>query len=183
MNIFALSNDPCIAAVYAVDSHVRKMPTESAQMLSTIWQRDPYPPEVAYKATHLHHPCTVWAGVTTGNYRWLFDHAVALVHEKSYRWPERRLHAVARVLVALREPPACVPVGPLLPFAQCMPEPYRQADPVAAYRFFYTHGKRHLHAWTRREAPWWLNLYADCKPATLAGQQPNIPATQNALAA
>jgi hypothetical protein len=166
MNIFALSNDPVVAAIYCADSHVVKMPLESAQMLSTVWASHPDCPCVAYTPTHQNHPCTRWASLTTGNYLWLHAHAVALVREKLYRYGGT--HAVTRVLAALREPPPSVPAGPLLPFAQCMPDEYHVAgDPVSAYRQFYALGKRHLHSWRRRESPWWLRLYLDCKPATL----------------
>ncbi len=169
MNIFALSHDPITAAMYAVDAHVVKMPLESAQLLSTIWRREPDCPPEAYAATHKNHPCTHWAALTTGNYVWLYEHAVALVREKLYRYPDRPVHASLRVLRALREPPPSVPSGPLLPFVRCMPEAYREPDdtPVHAYRLYYAYGKRHLHSWRRRGAPWWLPFYLDCKPATI----------------
>lgn len=61
MNIFALHQDPQIAAQMHCDKHVVKMILESAHMLSTICGE-------GYKPTHQNHPCTKWARSSRSNF-------------------------------------------------------------------------------------------------------------------
>jgi len=147
MNIFVLDTSPVAAALMQCDKHVVKMVLESAQMLSTICNGP-------YKATHANHPCTLWAKASTGNYRWLHAHAVALAGEYSARYG--KYHKSERVIHDLSQPPADVPEGPLTPFAQCMPEEFKQSCPVQAYRDYYW-TKRAFAEWRKnRPAPnWW----------------------------
>lgn len=160
MNIFALSDDPVLAARYQCDKHVVKMPLEAAQMLSSVWAR--YEPDHInphYAPTHRNHPCTLWAGQTTGNYEWLVRHAIELIEEHHYRYPHSALHASLRVVDALREAPTGTPSGPLAPFTQCMPDLYRRPDPVIAYRLYYLGEKMSFARWTRRLPPYWVAEY------------------------
>ena len=38
-----------------------------------------------YGVTHKHHPCTLWAGESNGNFRWLGELGLALCEEYEYR--------------------------------------------------------------------------------------------------
>jgi Pyrimidine dimer DNA glycosylase len=151
------------------DKHVVKMPLETAQMLSTVWHECSEPasvPPEAYRPSHKHHPCVVWARTTTSNYYWLHDHGIALCDEYTYRYGKR--HASRAVIEALGHPPAardCLPVGPLQPFAQAMPEGCRNpADPVLAYRKYYSEHKREMATWKRRDPPLWFVLRVHALP-------------------
>lgn len=157
MNIFVLHKDPAIAAQMACDQHVVKMPTETAQMLSIIWQDQPVRPVGAYPPTTMHvkHPCTLWIGASTGNYAWAVAHGLALCDEHARRWPANRPHGARRTLLALQSPPDSVPVGPLGPFAQVMPDEYKRPDAIDAYRAFYLGDKVRFARWRKSSPPYW----------------------------
>lgn len=146
MNIFALDLDPTIAARMHLDKHIVKMPLESAQMLSTL-----NAPNAPYKPTHKNHPCTLWAGATTGNYDWLVQLGMALCHEYTYRYG--KVHKCQAVIELLRLAPASVPLGPLTAFALAMPDECKQEDAVLSYQKYYRDHKRSIGAWKNRECP------------------------------
>lgn len=143
----------------ACDQHVVKMPTETAQMLSIVWQNEPVRPRAAYAPTTMHvkHPCTLWIAASTGNYAWAVAHGIALCEEHGYRYPDSPVHAALAVIDALREPPASVPSGPRSAFAQVMPPQYQGPDAIDAYRAFYLHDKVRFARWRRNRLPpyWW----------------------------
>ena len=154
MNRFVLDTDPVVAARYHCDKHVVKMIVEEAQMLSTVHRQFGSFDERLYRATHRHHPCTVWAGASTANYEWAYRLFVELCAEYTRRY--KRVHATARLLAALVSPPAGVPVGGLTSFPQAMPEVLRGDDPVVAYRLFYMLEKARFARWTGCEVPSWF---------------------------
>ncbi len=154
MNRFILDTDPVVAARYHCDKHVVKMIVEEAQMLSTVHRRFGSSDEQLYRATHRHHPCTLWAGESTANYGWALRLFIELCAEYSRRY--KRVHATARLLPALVSPPAGVPVGGLTSFPQAMPEGLRGDDAVVAYRRFYLVEKARFARWTGREVPSWF---------------------------
>jgi len=52
-----------------------------------------------------------------------------------------------------------LPIG-ISEFVQCMPEEFRDKDPVVAYRKYY-HSKASFATWNKgREAPYWWGEYA-----------------------
>ena len=44
----------------------------------------------------------------------------------------------------------------MTPPAQAMPDTYREADPVDAYRCYYIFEKYKMFSWKKREEPEWL---------------------------
>jgi len=158
MNIFALDNDPVTAAQMQCDKHVVKMVLETAQMLSTVhheygsqWV------EGLYRPTHRKHPCTIWAGENTANYRWLMYHFKALAGEYCYRYD--REHLSWQKLNGMLDhcPPTIEIASECTPFARAMPEQYKWFDdPVDSYRMYYAFEKAHILQYTRREMPRWL---------------------------
>jgi len=42
----------------------------------------------------------------------------------------------------------------MTPFALVMPEQYKQADAVEAYRNYYRFEKKHLHQWKQNKPDW-----------------------------
>ena len=108
-----------------------------------------------YRPTHVHHPCTKWAGESLGNWKWLRRLVRKLNVEYGYRFGRDRDHGSAIVAGGLALPP--LPDRGLTEFAQAMPERYRvPGDAVTAYRRFYVAEKAAIASWTRRRRPRWF---------------------------
>lgn len=101
MNIFRTSDSPYESAVVLDDGRVIKMTLETAQILSTALRTHGADHPGLYKATHEKHPCTLWAGETSGNFRWLFAHGWALAGEYQVRFG-REHKSQAVILCAVR---------------------------------------------------------------------------------
>ena len=152
MNIFVLDQDPETAAQMLVDKHCVKMCLESAQILSTVCHANGI--EAPYKATHKSHPCTVWAGVSQGNWEWLIDHSLAMCAEYTHRYG--KTHASQRVIEWCRDNAPEFSDTSRTPFAQAMPDQYKSDCAVVAYRKYYHGEKAHFAKWTNRAVPrWW----------------------------
>jgi len=173
MNLFFLSGDPVQCAEWHADKHVVKMVLETAQLLSSAHRvldgldhtvaadgtraaarKGTLPDErerTLYKITHANHPCAKWVRASSGNYAWAFQLFVALCDEYTFRY--KKTHACERLMRALATPPTGIQRGEMTPPAQAMPDTYKGDDPVAAYRAYYTHDKKHLFAWKGRKAP------------------------------
>jgi hypothetical protein len=152
MNIFILDKDVTKCAQFHTDKHVVKMILESAQMLcaAVILSGG----EAPYRLTHKNHPCTVWARESLSNWLWLRDLMEALNIEWKYRYGHTRNH-LSWDKVKNLTPPSIEDKG-LTKFAMAMPDSYKTADPIVAYRTYYLNDKRHIASWTRREKPsWW----------------------------
>ena len=149
MNIFILDWNQKTCAQWHCDKHVVKMPLESCQMLSTVYHR--YTNDGPYKPTHPKHPCTLWAGQTIENYRWLWHLGWELCKEYTYRY--EKVHACQRILAILRCPPLGLRARGFTAPAQAMPDEYKNADPVVAYHQYYTNEKARLSAWEKRNSP------------------------------
>ena len=175
MNIFIIEPGPRLAARSVCDSHVVKMPVESAQMLSTVqrlldgkqetrltatgrqgryWRLPDEREESLYKAVHIHHPCTVWAGLSRANYIWLCAHGEELCNEYTRRY--ERIHASAAVIEECYRNSWRIPDGPITPFALAMPDEYKCGDAVESYRRYYLAEKRRIAKWRYSRKPtWW----------------------------
>ncbi len=156
MNVFYLDKDPTHAAAMMVDRHVVKMILESAQMLSTAHRLlDDNPPEELYKATHKNHPSSVWVRQSDQHYRWLMYHLVGLAEEYTYRYG--KTHATTRLFPLLKQLPKNIPQNGFTQPPSCMDPKYViSADAVENYRNYYKLGKTHLHSWTKRPPPTWI---------------------------
>lgn len=161
MNIFYLHHCPEQCAKWLCDRHVVKMILETAQLLSTahvVIDGN----QVAYKATHLDHPSTLWVMEAQDNYRWAYRHLQALIEEHQYRYPSSPLHKTARHLEGLSEPPRGIKLTKRTPIKLAMPLILRTLfDGVNAYREYYSIYKRKFKdgrdaTWTRRSPPDWF---------------------------
>jgi hypothetical protein len=162
MNIFVLDNDPRIAARAHCDRHVVKMPSETAQMLSTALHLHGVADDRLWKPTHAGHPCTRWAAATRSNFEWLAELGFALVEEHARRYPHteagRRGHAAGPIIIAALDHLHQVPDGPLTEQPRAMPEALQTAPSVVdAYREFYRASKARFATWRAPARPpaWW----------------------------
>ena len=160
MNIFILDENIEDAVQYTCDKHVVKMITESVQMLSsTMWHVGLEGP---YKQTHINHPCTVWTRESMQNYMWHWDYADALGEEYSHRYNKRHkahltLHRdIPRVIDLPQREVIPMECTGLTPFAQALPDQYKNSDPVQAYRDYYIGDKAHFCTWKNRTIPKWF---------------------------
>ena len=149
MNIFYLSSDPEEAARCHVDRHVVKMLTEYVQILCTVRRLQGL--EAPYRLSHPHHPCVRWAAESLDHWLWLKQLAQALHAEYTFRYG--KLHKAGLVIESLEAPP--LPDAGFREPPQVMPEEYRQASAIEAYRTYYRLGKAHLASWKKRPPPDW----------------------------
>ena len=150
MNIFFLDHDTELCAQSHYDIHVSKMILETAQLLSTAHHLSDSPVrEIVYKMTHKNHPSSVWVRESKSHYEWLFELFCELNREFRYRRGKDHLS-----WVKLKEH---LSVPPELPQNGWMPDQYRNQDSLEAYRTYYAQGKHHLHAYTKRQQPSWMN--------------------------
>jgi hypothetical protein len=156
MNIFAVDNDPRLAAIMLCDKHINKMILESAQMLcAVINERGGSTP---YKTTHKNHPCTIWSRASLDNFWWLTEHAKELNYQYRWRYKKDFNHKSWEVIKDVVKNNQGViknipDLGPT-PFAQAMPEEYRNPDAVVAYRAYYR--TKDFATWSKGiPAPYW----------------------------
>lgn len=156
MNIFVLADDPAQAARDQCNKHVVKMVVESAQLLCTALALGGTPREyLAYRPTHVHHPCTTWLLKSKANIAWLFEHANELNQEYTRRYG--RKHKTGYVLESMTWLMPVADWHEHTPFAQVMPQQWRHDDAVTAYRAFYIAEKARFARWKPRASPpsWW----------------------------
>lgn len=165
MNIFVLDKHPVIAAKYNCDKHVVKMVVELFQQLGSAMIRHGAKPEqmpLTLKGTPLkggyhNHPCTLWCGDTRINYMWASTHAIALCEEYTARYG--KIHSCEAGIKQLADMQYMIPEGPLMPFAQAMPDQYKSHDAVTAYRNYYLNDKKNFAKWSKlNNTPNWWTL-------------------------
>jgi hypothetical protein len=153
LNIFLLDTDIVKCAQYHCDKHVVKMPIEYAQLLSTALIH--LGREAPYLKTHENHPCAVWARLHNGNYTYLYDLAMALGDEYTYRYG--RVHASTEALYSM---PRLLDDKPLerspLPNCTSIKADYPQLNLVDKYRLYYLRDKAHILTFKDREEPEWM---------------------------
>jgi len=187
VNIFALDRDPVRAAQMQCDKHVVKMTLETGQMLSTIQRAysmfdknnpaDQALDALLYRPTHIHHPCTLWAGRSAENYGWLVRHFYALAGEYTYRYNKEHLTFQKLHKIVAKTPEKLKDRHGMTPFALAMPDEYKVGhcvrmegdsldaaveDAVTSYRRYYVNDKANILFYTKRPRPEWLTemLYA-----------------------
>jgi len=172
MNIFVLDTDPHAAARMMCDKHIPKMLIESAQMMASALRRHGLGDEdlpltkrgTPYKGGYPHHPCTRWAGDSYENFMWLYQHAEGLAREYTKRFGKR--HRTQRSIREMHQAFEEHHLGFVFrteghtPFAQAMPDKYRDDNVVAAYRAYYKADKSYFAKWDKgTPAPdWWQGV-------------------------
>ena len=159
MNIFYFNDCPIEAAQAQPDKMLVKMPLETAQMLCTAHREldgDEYADATGlYKRAYWNHPCTIWARESSENYKWLYQHFLALGSEYKFRYG--KIHAsISKLALPLYATPNNIKLNTMTPLAQAMPDEYKNADPIKAYRK-YVVNEKHYAKWEKgREQPkWW----------------------------
>ena len=172
MNIFYLDKDPVKAAEMSCDKHVIKMILESAQMLCSAKRRldgieyyaktkngrkikryrleNPNEEAVIYKAGWLNHPSTQWVMKSAYNYRWLYNHMMALNEEYKKRYNKNVDHvSIQKLKDLLKEPPKNANLNaigtdatPAMPDECIVP-----GDSVASYRKYYIMKENRFATW------------------------------------
>jgi hypothetical protein len=150
MNIFILDTTPESIARAHCDKHVVKMVLETTQILCTVCNQ--YNITTPYKSSHIHHPCTVWAGKTLANWLWLKDLGMELAKEYQYRY--NKTHKCMKVIESLKTP--WLIKGGLTHFALAMPDEYKTDCPIQSYRNYYIGEKVHMLTYTKRAWPNWI---------------------------
>lgn len=154
MNIFILHKNPVIASKFHVDKHIVKMPLETAQMLCTAhWKLGSVAP---YKEAYKNHPCNVWIVQSIENYNWLCKLGIELCKEYTFRYG--KVHKCQAIIEW------CINNKPKLPnvsmtmFALAMPDEFKtKSNAVKSYRMYYCKNKSHIHKWSKRNVPKFIN--------------------------
>ncbi len=113
---------------------------------------------ILYKATHVNHPCAVWARTSLNNYQWLVSLLDNLCAEYTKRYG--RIHKVqaSGLLKALYRNPKAL--GKLPPdkteHPQTMPDQFKRPDVVDAYRAFYAGDKARFAKWKNGNPPYFM---------------------------
>lgn len=180
MNIFAIDENPYIAAEMHCNAHVVKMIVESAQMLCTAhryldgkcanvlspsgrkkkeWLFGDHRDYYLYKVAHVNHPSSIWTRESKENYVWHYQLFTALCDEYQYRYG--KVHSTDQKLRSiLSNVPLGCPSIPMTPFKLAMksnPECMFPSDPIKSYRLFYqTKQHRFKMTWSKRTIPAWF---------------------------
>lgn len=152
MNIFILSNNMRLNAIYHTDAHVSKMILEHAQILSTVVRQSGI--DAGYKEWNPKHPCVLWCGESLNNWFWLKKQTFYLAVEHRYRQQNRDFHSSWNVIKTLPIPN--IPAKGRTSFALAMPDQYKTDSAVKSYRTYYLKEKTHLFSWKRRTVPYWI---------------------------
>lgn len=130
------------------------MVVESAQLLCTVAHKQGIV-GAPYRLTHKNHPCVLWIERSMQNWLWALEHSFGLSSEYTYRYDKHHKSANA-IRWASKYIPDLPNVG-LTPFAQCMPDTFKNIDAVIAYRSYYLAEKARFARWnkTRKCPNWW----------------------------
>ncbi len=148
MNIFVIDADTARCARALDDLRLNKMIVETAQILSTVMRTAGYKGDDIYKSTHKNHPCVLWAGESTENYKWLLLYMSDLVEEKYNR--TQKHHKSYEIFNTLCGGAKLLPQGPMTPFVNCTP--HKNLPTIEAYRLTL------IEKWTKdKKTPTWKN--------------------------
>ncbi len=158
MNIFYLDKDPEKSAEIMSNKHVIKMILESAQLLCIThrvldgkqgyqlsksgrlrkywFHLDRIKENNLYKATHINHPCSKWVRESSENYKWMYEHFLALCYEYQERY--HKTHAsYIKLNSIVKDLPKNIPIKEFTEPPQAMPDKYRSSSSITAYHNYY----------------------------------------------
>ena len=179
MNIFILDSNIEKNAQYYVDKHVTKIQVECWQMMSMVIReytnnKDNYENEFSllnkHSKSHANHPCTLWIKESWGNFMYVYELMEALTNEHIYRFNPKNVHLSYKKMIQFfesvsndwieNELKSKFKNDDLMEFAIAISntEIVIESDPVQSYRNYYNVNKRHLHKWTKRETPYFIEV-------------------------
>lgn len=180
MNIFVLDLNAEKCAQYHCNKHIVKMIVEYNQILGSIAytarginrKKDITPGFVAktfqgfprldadgnispYGIGYTNHPCTTWAKSSRLNYMWLCSLNLEMCKEYTFRY--KKVHSGEKITNWYLSNCPELPNIPMTPFAQAMPEAYKDPnDVVKAYKQYYINDKAKFAKWPIDRVPeWW----------------------------
>ena len=156
MNIFILDQNHTKCAQAHVDKHVGKQLLEATQLMCTQFQLQNI--EAPYKPTHRNHPCSIFCRQSLDNFMWVYDYALSLNVEFTYRYNKQHKSGLILPWIIDNIHKLEFPKLGRTPFALAMPDQYKSDDAVISYRKYYNGDKTHLFKWTNRNNPEWVIL-------------------------
>lgn len=157
MNIFYVDQCPVISACSLCDRHVVKMILETAQLLCTAHHVTHGSDDIPYRKTHVNHPSAVWARASVANYLWLVEHGLAMCAEYTRRYGKR--HKTQDVLEWCDQHIPLLSSDGFTHPPQCMPDEFKHADTVVAYRNYYNHKSTVIDMrYAYSSVPSWLTI-------------------------
>lgn len=164
MNIFALHIDPKKAAEYHCDKHVVKMILESAQMASTVFDKYGNHEHWMLKPCWHNHPCTLWAGDSKPNLKWLIDLGYFLCKEYEARYNKKHSYYGKFLAWRKRLAKSNVPNKKFTAWALAVPPQYKEdigseynlIEAINAYRLYYVMDKSRFAKWKLGNKPAWF---------------------------
>ncbi len=168
MQIFFLNEDPQKCAQELCDKHCIKMPTETAQILSTVWKlSDPILYEQFYLNGWVYKPiknykhCSIrWVMQSRENYWFCVLLLIELCEEYTFRY--KKIHYCSKFIrhFAFDMPEPSLPKREFVPMGkefQAIPIELKDDDPVVAYKAYYLRDKMRFAVWNKgREKPSWI---------------------------
>ncbi len=175
MNIFAVHENPVVAARALPDKLVVKMPTESLQLLTPwIYNNFNIKIEKPDPSGHLnlieseklfygikgfaHHPCAKWLYESPSNVHWLLEHAFGMADEywQRYNKDHGTLFGLNQIRSLVYKHHNRYNSVDHTSFVQAMPEEFKiPGDAVTAYRN-YINGFKGYAEWRYSGKPdWW----------------------------
>lgn len=106
---------------------------------------------------HISDPFARWAGSSTKHYAWLSLHAMEVFRQHIERFGVP--HKLTTMFDRVRDCPALPHVDKYFDPPQVMPERYKGADTVQAYRDYYIGEKLKFARWLHGDAPFWVPNY------------------------
>lgn len=170
MNIFALHEDPRIAAQFNCDKHISKIILEIAQMLANCFDEETLQDApktqkgTVRKHSYYNHPVSIWMRETISNYIWSIEHAFGLEEERHYRGFTTPHFSIDFIRWASNNlDRSVVKYGDLTDFAVAIAQDkhcrtitnFNSLNSIEKYRLYYIHDKP-FATWTKRETPHWF---------------------------
>ena len=151
LNLYALHANPFVAGTMQHDVHTRKMFLESTQMGATVCRELGFNDDdlikysivtkagTPYKSTHAKHPCVLWILESPANRGWFINHLIMMSAECQARFKKKYACTMPAMGIArlFDDYNLVADWEDHTPFAQAMPEEYRNEDAVQAYRDYY----------------------------------------------
>ena len=156
MNIFHLDKNPQLCAKWLCDKHCVKMVLETAQMLSTAYQRHYGLKDDLYKPAYPKHPMTIWVGNSGANFYFTMKLFDALLDEYTYRYNKFHKSSKINLLLNSKYLKWHDMRGDFIIPPLCMPEEYKIGDYVESYKKYYIGAKKYMAKYNYSESPHWI---------------------------